>query len=109
MRRLILLVILFLISCGRVEGPPGPKGPPGPQGVPGNDGDPGQDAIIEIIDPCGDGEGYLDEVILVLSDGSLIAWYKNRGLAVLEPGQYQTTDPQKCLFEVTEDYEIIEL
>lgn len=64
-------------------------------------------SITEIIDPCGDGVGY-DEVVLRLSDGSLIAYMEvgqgqgiqKRFLAVLTPGNYITTDQQACVFTV---------
>jgi hypothetical protein len=65
----------------------------------GQDGVDGQDAAIEVIDPCWDGPG-VDEVILRLVDGSLLAWYKDKGLFVLSPGNWVTTDSQSCHFTV---------
>lgn len=59
--------------------------------------------IEQIIDPCGDGPG-LDEIILEMSDGSLIVYFKESSskefLTKLTPGTYTTTDNQQCTFEV---------
>jgi hypothetical protein len=64
--------------------------------------------IAEVYDPCGDGPG-VDEVLLILGDGTILAWYLDLGLAILEPGNYITTDSQGCSFEVTESMEVVEL
>jgi hypothetical protein len=68
----------------------------------GTDGLDGEDSlIVDIVDPCGDGQGP-DEVIMVMADGSFIAWYKNLGFSVLEENKaYVTTDKQKCKFSVS--------
>jgi hypothetical protein len=61
---------------------------------------PNQEYIKEVVDPCGDGEGA-DEVLLFFDDGSVVAWYHNLGLSVLEEfTPYRTTDKQKCEFEI---------
>lgn len=61
---------------------------------------PDQMPILEIVDPCGDGPG-VDEVVIILEGGLYLAWYKNVGLAVLEEiTQYKTTDAQKCRFKI---------
>lgn len=64
--------------------------------------------VVEVIDPCGP-QGEQDEVLLRLSDGTLIAHYstgngKNRSefLTVISPGQYRTTD-NLCVFTVDQD------
>lgn len=57
------------------------------------------EAIVEIIDPCGDSNG-VDEVLFVLSSGEVVAWYQNLGLAILNNGSYVTTDNQACNFTV---------
>ncbi len=65
--------------------------------------------VIEIIDPCGDGIG-VDEIILRLGTGELIAYFEqggNRFLTVLKTGRYQTTDQSRCVFDVTSDGKII--
>ena len=62
------------------------------------------------IDPCGAHSGY-DEVLLRLSNGSLVAYFKENGhyefLSVLTPGMYRTTDRQRCLFEVKNDGSVV--
>lgn len=77
--------------------------PNGMDGSDGQDGANGQDSILDLIDPCGDGPGP-DEILIVLSDGNIIAWYKNLGLTILQCDTvYVTTDKQKCKFKITED------
>ena len=63
---------------------------------------PDQMPITAIVDPCGDGPG-VDEVVLILEGNMAIAWYKNVGMVVLEPYvHYTTTDRQKCKFQITD-------
>lgn len=84
-----------------IEGPKGdtgPQGPKGDDGLQGVAGDPG--LIVALLDPCGDGAGQ-DEIIFILNDGRFCVWYKDVGLVVLTDGNYQTTDSQKCKFNVT--------
>jgi len=73
----------------------------GNDGVDGVNGIDGQDGTqVKIIDPCGDGPG-VDEVVMVFGDGTVLAWYLNVGFSVLQEGvRYQTTDSQKCQFSV---------
>lgn len=82
-----------------------------PFGRDGKDGVDGKDAVIEVIDPCGDDPNNEDEVILRLSSGDLLAYFKDGGnkefLAILEPGDYVTTDKQQCRFRVTEDLQVV--
>jgi hypothetical protein len=69
----------------------------------------GTPTILEIIDPCGDDDGYLDEIIIKLTDGQLL-WYnhdKYKFIGLLEPGIYETSDHQKCVFAVTNNYDVI--
>lgn len=65
---------------------------------------------IRIIDPCGDGPGH-DEVVLIFPGGEVMAWYLDLGLTLLEPGVvYRTTDTQRCLFMVDpETNEVVEI
>lgn len=61
---------------------------------------PSQQYISDIVDPCGNGPGH-DEVIIIFADGAAIAWYKNLGLVALDEfKRYVTTDAQKCEFEI---------
>ena len=84
---------------------PGKDGRDGSDGQDGEDGADGKDGlngtIVTIVDPCGDDPGHVDEVVMVFSDGTILAWYLNIGFSVLEPGVvYRTTDHQKCKFTV---------
>jgi hypothetical protein len=59
-------------------------------------------AVVELIDPCGDGPGF-DEVLIRLSDGRLLAHYADHRLqflTLLSPGSFVTTDAQRCRFTV---------
>jgi len=69
----------------------------------------GQNAILEIIDPCGDNPGQFDEVLFRLSSGEVVAYFEQgskRFLTVLNPGNYRTTDTQNCNFTITEDMQV---
>lgn len=78
-----------------------PNGRNGTDGKDGADGQDGTSSVINIIDPCGDSGNGPDEILLVMEDGSIIAWYKNLGLSVLTQGvTYVTTDSQRCRFRV---------
>lgn len=82
----------------------------GQDGTDGIDGVDGENAILEVIDPCGDYEDGYDEVIFKLNSGDLMSYFETgsrRFLTLLTPGKYQTTDNQKCKFEITDDLEII--
>lgn len=90
-------------------GPKGDRGDVGEVGPAGADGSDGQDApptpytVSDIIDPCGDGPGY-DEVLLVLANGTLLAHYADgvkQFLSVIGPGTYTTTDGTGCVFTVS--------
>jgi hypothetical protein len=107
-----LFIILFLISCGG-PGEPGPRGRPGAQGEAGAKGQPGQpgaDAVIEVIDPCGNESGH-DEILIRLSNGKIygsLAGAKKRDYLVeMLPGDYVTSDEQQCKYVVTETGEVV--
>lgn len=104
-----------LVCSGRVfelfngaDGADGKDGADGRDGTDGKDGADGPPAagltIVKIIDPCGDFTGHYDEILLKLSDGTIVVYFKDNGarefLAVLSAGTYQTTDAQKCIFTV---------
>jgi hypothetical protein len=86
-----------------VDGTNGQNGTNGHDGLPGMDGRNGVDAVVEIIDPCGDNPGQFDEVLLRLSTGELLAYFEsgsNRFLSLIGNGSYSTTDSQHCHFTV---------
>ena len=84
-----------------VDGRDGAPGLDGNDGVDGADGINGRDGTqIELVDPCGDGPG-VDEVVMIFGDGTVLAWYQNIGFSVLQEGvSYRTTDPQNCKFSI---------
>jgi hypothetical protein len=93
------------------KGEVGSTGPQGEQGVAGEKGDQGengQDAIIEVIDPCGDKNNSVDEVLFRLATGEIAAWYKDVGLVVLEKNvKYVTTDSQACKFKINNNGQVV--
>jgi hypothetical protein len=62
--------------------------------------------VIEVFVPCPEIPGLYREVILILSDGTMLASFsdnadgKNTRLSVLPPGTYKTTDGRNCIFTV---------
>jgi hypothetical protein len=89
-------------------GPAGPAGAPGSDGAPGPAGAPGADAVVELLDPCGDGPGH-DEVLIRLQDGRLLAHYADgrlQFLTLISTGTYVTTDSQRCVFSVSAEGEV---
>lgn len=63
--------------------------------------------VVSIVNPCGDAPGKVDEVLLRLSDGSLLASFSdaasglNTRFAIVGPGTYGTTDGTGCTFTVS--------
>lgn len=66
-------------------------------------------SIIEVLDPCGDASNKIDEVLLRMSDGSIIASFSDNGSALttrlskVPPSNtqtYNTTDNTACSFKV---------
>jgi hypothetical protein len=75
------------------------------------DGRPGMDAVVEKIVPCGRQEGVFNEVLLRLSDRTLVALFDDgseRGyfLSEIGPGSYTTSDVKKCQFQVDDLYNV---
>jgi len=104
------VLAMALVGCGK-EGPRGPTGfgyigPKGDKGDPGETGPAGAAAVLEVIDPCGDAAGIVDEVILRLANGQLLASFSqnasglNTRFAVITAGSYVTTDGSNCAFTV---------
>jgi len=74
----------------------------------GTNGLNGVDGIVDLVDPCGDGPGQ-DEVLIITTSGSVVAWYSGLGLSVLNENQtYVTTDAQSCVFQVVNS-QVVEL
>lgn len=99
--KIVFTLIIFLTACSSGDGRDGTNGVNGLDGVspalPNN-----VTFITDIVDPCGQ-ESQFDEVILVLSDGSLLAHYShgNRQFLVrLSDGDYVTTDGTGCHFSI---------
>lgn len=65
--------------------------------------------IVEALDVCGDSPGHIDEVLLRLSDGTLLASFSdnvnglNTRFSIIPPGNYQTSDGTSCFFTVHND------
>lgn len=84
----------------------------GVAGADGQDGSDGQDAAptaftpVALLDPCGDFAGTVDEVLLKLSNGTVLASFsdnangKNTRFGILGAGSYQTTDGSGCFFSI---------
>jgi hypothetical protein len=75
------------------------------------DGRPGMDAVVERIVPCERQEGVFNEVLLRLSDRTLVALFDDgseRGyfLSEIGPGSYTTSDVKKCQFQVDDLYNV---
>lgn len=92
------------------DGAVGPAGPQGPQGDPGNPASVPQYSVKEVIDPCGDDAGAVDEVLLRLQNGSILVMYTQSfggafpRLAILAPGSYVTTDTTNCSFSINANF-----
>lgn len=78
----------------------------GSDGADGENAPPTPLSPVEIINPCGEsGEGF-DEVFLRLANGTILASFsenangKNTRFSVLTPGNYMTTDGDRCYFTI---------
>lgn len=64
---------------------------------------------VEILNPCGDDPTRVDEVLLRLSDGTVLASFSdnasgsNTRFSLIGPGTYSTTDGTGCTFTLTSD------
>ena len=104
---LIVLAALTLAACGRRHGKDGLNGVNGANGTNGLDATvPEGTNITEVIDPCGDAIGIIDEVLLKLSNGQVLASFsenangKNTRFSLIPTGSYVTTDGSNCHFTV---------
>jgi len=91
------------------SGSQGLAGTNGTNGTNGNNGADGEDAIVALLDPCGPSpNNAVDELILVLSSGEVLAWYKNVGIVQLDYNtRYVTTDSQACRFSVNNNNQLV--
>ena len=110
------------------NGAPGEAGQDGINGVAGQDGQDGVDGIngldgepapinpydiASIIDPCGDAPSKVDEVLLRMYNGQVVASFSdsvsgyNTRFSVLVPGSYVTTDGTNCVFTLSNDGAIL--
>lgn len=86
----------------------GQDGADGQDGEDGSDGQDGLDFVQRVIDPCGQETTHgLDEVLLILQSGDILAHYydgQNQYLTILKRNkQYVTSDGTNCKFKVTKD------
>ncbi len=99
-------------SCEAIPHPDGALIVCGDSSVVVKNGEDGVDAVVDVVDPCGQETDY-DEVVLVLQSGDIIAYFENGGkrfLTSLDYNKtYQTTDGTKCKFKVTSEGEVIDL
>lgn len=100
-----------LIHDGKIGNPGAPgsdgnKGDKGDDGATGPQGPKGDDAQLQVIDPCGDAPGIIDEVVIKMPDGSFLALLTANlsgdysRLALLPDGSYVTSDGSNCLFSI---------
>jgi hypothetical protein len=66
-----------------------------------------------VIDPCGLYPGKINEVLLVLANGHILASFSdnasglNTRFGLLTPGNYVTSDGTLCYFTIDADYKVI--
>jgi hypothetical protein len=69
--------------------------------------------IVEMIDPCGDNINKIDEVLLALSSGEILASFSdnanglNTRFGLLKAGNYVTTDGTNCHFQVLSNGNVV--
>ena len=94
--------LAILIGCQGQDGKDGAAGIAGSPGRNGTSPAPSAYDIAEIIDPCGK-QATHDEVILRLTNGSLLAHYSDgtkQFFSVIGAGSYRSTDGTNCVFSV---------
>lgn len=90
------------------DGLNGKDGVNGKDGKDGSDGKDGTNALpVIIVDPCGDAPGIIDEILIMLPTGQVMASLSdktnghNTRLSILPPGSYMTTDGSSCKFKIS--------
>lgn len=102
-----------LQSATICNGATGANGEDGKDGADGLDAPPTQFTPVAVIDPCGDAPGIVDEVLLKLADGTILASFsenangKNTRFALIGPGNYVTTDGSVCKFTINASGDIV--
>lgn len=72
----------------------------------------GYSNIVQVIDVCGDNASRVDEVLLKMSDNSILASFSdsasgaNTRFSILAPGNYVTSDGTNCAFTVQSDFSV---
>lgn len=111
---LLFSALLLLVASGCGRNHQGIAGAPGAKGDRGDKGEAGTPAILEVIDPCGDADDIVDEVLIRMSNGQVLVSFSdsangnNTRLAVLPPGSYMTTDGSACQFTVGNDGQVVD-
>lgn len=92
------------------QGIAGQNGNDGAQGVSGNNGHdapPTQFTTVQVLEPCGHNSSPYKEVLLRLTDGSILASFSelasgyNTRLTLLSDGTFSDTDSSGCVFTVS--------
>jgi hypothetical protein len=82
-------------------------------GTNGQDVAPSPFSPTSVLDPCGDAPGKLDEVLLKLHNGMVLASVsdntngKNTRFSIISAGTYKTTDGDNCTFTLDSYGDII--
>jgi len=96
-----------------IPGPQGETGATGPSGPTGPGAPVNPYTIMEMVNPCGDAPGVIDEVFIRIATGQLIVLFaqNNHGdyprLAVLVPGAYSTSDGDNCTFTLNSNNQVV--
>lgn len=90
--------------CNGLNGNDGLDGANGQDGRDGSDAPPTPFTPVALLNPCGDNPSLNDEVLVLLSNGTLLASFSsnssglNTRLGILRAGTYITTDGDNCTF-----------
>ena len=100
-----------------VDGEDGTDGQDGADGQQGEKGDNGVDGVnlaqVTLLNPCGDAPGLVDEIIIRLPNGTLLATFtdssngKDLRLAVISEGDFETRDGDNCSYSIDSNNNIV--